>query len=165
MHLLINGHLSQIRLLAFLFFIVQFQLGNAQSNYSSYRLLDMTSGLAQSKVNGLDEDRFGNIWIATRGGLSRFNGEHIINYYIKDGLLSNRIHDVLVSSKGEVIVLTPKGISFFDGQDFMHYLHSFEKVIYRLVEKENGVIWINGIDELYKFEDENFQLQHKGEGM
>ncbi len=90
----------------------------AQPPQTNYRHFDMRHGLAQMKIHCLYEDRLGNIWIGTRNGLSKFNGETFSNYSTANGLIGNRIMEITEDDKGNLIFITEKGISIFDGADF-----------------------------------------------
>ena len=90
----------------------------AQPAQTNYRHFDMRHGLAQMKVHCIHEDSRGNLWIGTRNGLSKFNGEKFINYYTEDGLIGNRILLISEDDKGNLIFVTENGISIFDGAKF-----------------------------------------------
>ena len=44
-------------------------------------------GLAQSQVSGISQDSSHYLWIATLGGISRFDGTHFVNYTTAHGLM------------------------------------------------------------------------------
>ena len=56
-----------------------------------FTVYDETDGLPASSVDGSLEDRSGNLWVSTAGGLSRFNPrtKTFTNYYEADGLAGN----------------------------------------------------------------------------
>ncbi|MGB1041113.1 MAG: two-component regulator propeller domain-containing protein, partial [Flavobacteriales bacterium] len=55
-------------------------------------------GLAQSQVNDIKQDKNKYLWVATLDGLSKFNGISFENFYVSDGLLSNRIMKLSIKS-------------------------------------------------------------------
>jgi len=56
------------------------------SNAVNYNLED---GLVSNYVYAINQDSLGYIWIATKAGLSRFNGNEFYNFTTKNGLNRN----------------------------------------------------------------------------
>ncbi|MFT5777776.1 MAG: ligand-binding sensor domain-containing protein/two-component sensor histidine kinase [Crocinitomicaceae bacterium] len=48
-------------------------------------------GLPQSQVTDISQDKDGYLWVATLGGLAKFNGSEFTTFSTNDGLLNNRI--------------------------------------------------------------------------
>jgi ligand-binding sensor domain-containing protein len=46
-----------------------------------------TEGLAHDRVHHISQDSAGFLWFSTADGLSRFDGEHFVNYGVLEGLL------------------------------------------------------------------------------
>lgn len=87
-------------------------------NYKQYTVRD---GLAQMQAWKLMQDSRGYIWIGTKGGLSRFDGEKFTNYNENDGLINNFIDQVVEDFSGNIWVATQKGLSCFNGTKFESY--------------------------------------------
>ena len=68
------------------------------------------------QVEGIFQDSRGYIWIGTRGGLSRFNGETFENILLKDGLPSQYVIRIDEDSQGNIWIGCGKGIAKYDGQ-------------------------------------------------
>jgi len=51
-------------------------------------------GLADNTVNSIYEDKAGNIWFGTNGGLSRYDGKSFRNFTTKDGLPGNSVGSI-----------------------------------------------------------------------
>lgn len=78
---------------------------------------DIFSGLGQSQVTDIEQDRLGYIWLSTRGGgLSRFDGLHFTTYRKEDNLPANNILSLEIDTKGTMYMGTPFGLSIYDGQ-------------------------------------------------
>ena len=75
-------------------------------------------GLIDDRVTGLLLDRDGNLWIATQGGLSRFDGSNFQTFTTAEGLPSNRIHCLLEDREGHLWLGTDGGVTHYDGQLF-----------------------------------------------
>jgi len=108
---------------------------NINSNYQHY---DLRSGLAQMKVHCVYEDSIGNIWVGTRNGLSKFNGENFTNYFRKDGLSGNRILAITTDSIGNLLLVTNNGVSFFDGHSFDNIISPISLVNGNLIQIEDS---------------------------
>jgi ligand-binding sensor domain-containing protein/signal transduction histidine kinase len=83
--------------------------------------LSVDDGLIQSQATCMAQDRVGNLWIGTLGGLSRYDGRNFTNYTIRNGLQNNTIWSIAVDPAGNVWVGGEKSISKFDGRTFTHY--------------------------------------------
>src|SRR5690606_41173512 len=76
-------------------FILFSTLLNAQTyHFTNFSVKD---GLAPSNVSGIVQDSAGFFWLATDGGLSRFDGKNFINYTTEDGLADNNISAIFIS--------------------------------------------------------------------
>lgn len=82
--------------------------------------LSVENGLIQSQVQAIRQDKYGNLWIGTLGGLSRFDGKNFTNYTLRDGMDDNSINALDIDAQGNIWIGTSKGISKFDGQKFKH---------------------------------------------
>src|SRR5690606_8793793 len=74
------------------------------------------------QAGDLAQDKMGHLWVATLGGLSRFDGKTFSNYTVRDGMLSNTINAVEVDKRGFIWVGSMRGLSKFDGKTFKHFL-------------------------------------------
>lgn len=79
--------------------------------------LGLEEGLAQSQVNQVHQDQHGFLWAATVGGLSRFDGSHMTNFFESDGLLDNDISCITEHPEG-LLFGGLGGFSFYDGTRF-----------------------------------------------
>lgn len=93
----------------------------ALAQRSHFHNLNIDDGLIQSQPTCLAQDTYGNLWIGTYGGLSRYDGRTFTNYTTRNGLLSNLIRALAVDNKGNVWVSSPEGLSRFDGTTFQHF--------------------------------------------
>lgn len=69
----------------------------------------VADGLAQGSVYAIHQDARGFLWLATRDGLSRFDGYRFTNYGVKDGLGNAQINDVVQDQRGRLWVATNGG--------------------------------------------------------
>ncbi|MEO6407027.1 MAG: two-component regulator propeller domain-containing protein, partial [Ferruginibacter sp.] len=52
-----------------------------QLDVNKFSLLDMRQGLTNNQVNDIIQDSFGFIWIATKKGLNRYDGNYFMQFY------------------------------------------------------------------------------------
>lgn len=71
-------------------------------------------GLIQSTVKEIEEDPYGNLWLATNNGLSKFNGKTFENVTTTNGLPSNEISSLLFAND-ILFIGTKNGFSAYDG--------------------------------------------------
>lgn len=75
-------------------------------------------GLVADHVLDLAEDTHGHLWIATAGGISRFDGVSFVNFTTADGLPSDRINCVYPGTDGQLLFGTEVGAVRYDGRIF-----------------------------------------------
>ena len=97
------------------------------------------------QVRDILEDENGAIWVATYGvGLLKIKNGDIVRYTTYDGLRSNYIYDIERVDKGELLIGTREGISYFDGKRFTRYDSQNEHLhnnIRDIIKRNNGDIW------------------------
>jgi len=71
-------------------------------------------GLIQSTVKKIEQDAYGNLWLATNNGLSKFNGKKFENFTTTNGLPSNEISSLLFTND-LLFVGTKKGLCVYNG--------------------------------------------------
>lgn len=89
--------------------------------------LNVDDGLIQSQATCLAQDKTGNLWIGTLGGLSRYDGHNFTNYTIRNGLQNNTIWSVAVDGGGNVWMGSEHVISQFNGKEFRHFRRQQEQ--------------------------------------
>jgi len=60
------------------------------------------------------------IWFSHDNGLTSIDSGIIVNYSISNGLLSNDIRDLTVDTSGNLWIAGPRGVSHFNGTQFVH---------------------------------------------
>ena len=106
--------------------------------------LNVEHGLIQSQANALCQDQQGHLWIATIGGVSRFDGQHFTSYSMNDGLPSNPCLSIFCDHKGQIWIGTQNGLSRYDGYRFRNYFFTKEpqgNEVHSITEDRQGRIW------------------------
>jgi ligand-binding sensor domain-containing protein/two-component sensor histidine kinase len=112
------------------------------SQPATYRTYTMHDGLSQMKITDLHLDTRGYLWIGTRNGLNKFDGENFSIYTSQDGLSHDRIHKIDEDPDGNLVVLTYKGVDLFDGKRFRSFPLDFRNVLYDMAVTGEQEIWI-----------------------
>lgn len=80
-------------------------------------------GLAGMQCTSIFRDSRGLVWVGTKTGLSRFNGETFENFHLKDGLLSEYTTIIGEDSKGHLwFNCAFRGLLRFDGRTFKPFM-------------------------------------------
>ena len=109
-------------------------------------------GFIGSRINGIVEDKDGNIWIGSSQGLTKYDGVNFTNYTEKDGLIHNDVWSLMLDSNNTLWIGTLEGVSRFDGTTFSDFSlpkENLEEVIPILsknrigsiLEDKSGAIW------------------------
>ncbi len=108
-------------------------------------------GLPQASIMAMTQDSNGYLWLATLGGLSKFDGKTFQNFTNQDGLCSNKIKALLIDRTGKLWIATnDKGICRFNGVSFENFSSAsgmpLEKItgnISGIAQAADGTIWIS----------------------
>ena len=125
--------------------------------------LTTDDGLSQFSVNSLYIDERGIIWIGTREGLNRYNGNDIKSFKLKkndpNSLFSNTVLRITGNKNGKVYLLCTDGVAEFDmtTQRFKTLLQGTVDAIYY-----NEKLYIGKREEVFVFNENtnNFDLYY-----
>ena len=84
----------------------------------NFRQYTGAEGLPQAQVMGMRQDRFGYIWFATYGGVSRFDGNQFRTFTKADGLSANAAFDIVEDERGRLLIATSGGLCIRDHERF-----------------------------------------------
>ncbi|MDE2886908.1 MAG: sigma 54-interacting transcriptional regulator [Gemmatimonadota bacterium] len=105
------------------------------------RFFGLEDGLMDQRVNDLLIDRHGILWIATNGGLARFEGNTIRTLTADDGLVDTCIHCVLEDQQGHIWMGTDVGVVRYDGRLCQTLRSSHIGPVSRILECDDGTFW------------------------
>ncbi len=122
------------------------------------------NGLPQNSVNDIVQTKDGYLWIATYGGLARFNGMSfkVFNTFNSPGLSSNRILSLFNDKEGRLWISSEQGLSYYYKGIFKSFT---EKDGFKIVsslgvkQDKNGTIWILTYPGFYQYRDGKFIKQ------
>ena len=143
-------------------------------NQGLYRIRDgvadhygSADGLSSDAISGLFQDREGNIWVATDGGLDCFRNLHVVSISIREGLSAAGTTSVLALRDGSVLVGNQGALDILrDGKIFPittgHGLPG--DIVSSMLEDNAGRTWM-GIDgKLFIYEGGKFREIRKADG-
>ncbi len=119
----------------------------------------LKDGLPQSSVNDIIQTKDGYIWLATFGGLVRFDGHSFTNFNRSNstGLVSDRILSLHEAGTGKIWLSTESGFTeYHDGKFRSHQIKNTGRIIApkRVVEDKAKRLWAlaDGIPYFYNGE-------------
>ncbi|MCF8378848.1 MAG: SpoIIE family protein phosphatase [Bacteroidales bacterium] len=144
---------KNIRLFRRIFFLSCLFLSlNVEGQNYFFDSYSVAEGLAQSTVFDILQDQNDYVWLGTRAGVSRFDGQEFINFTAEDGLAVNSVRIIFQQKNSNNIWFghVGGGISFYDG----HVFHEFSK----------GETFTSDITGFVFDSDGNFWISSEGSG-
>lgn len=151
------------------FFILMWLFGcillvSAQKQNITFNHLTTDDGLSQFSVNSLYIDEKGTVWIGTREGLNRYNGNDIKTYKLQKNnphsLFCNNVLRITGNGNGKLYLLCTEGVAEFDmaQQKFTTLLLGNITGIYY-----HEKLYIGQRNEIYVYNEEtrNFDLYYQ----
>ena len=131
------------------------------ANYS------INEGLAGMLVTGIAQDSFGFVWIATRGGVSRFDGHQFKNYYLEakdyvrcraNAIVVDKANNVWICNDQLLFRLNRKTERF---EPFKTESCPEENCIPWLIHTSDGLIWFRNYktQQLYSIDPFNLRVK------
>lgn len=120
------------------------------------------------EVNKIEFDNNGVMWLATKGGLMKYDGSQFVSYTTQNSNIpENYLSDLVIDDKGNIWLACLRNLVCFDGKDFIKYetplINDDNNFIRSLVISNDQTIWLgtrrNG---LIKYSDGNFKAVNLG---
>ena len=133
-----------------------------QEREIQFNHISTSKGLSQSSAIAIEQDKLGQIWVGTRDGLNKYDGNTFTVYRNsseKNSISNNDILSILEDKDGLIWVGTYNGLNTYNPKKnlFTNYTHQKEKTslsnntIWTIKEMSNGEIWIGTSDGLSIF--------------
>lgn len=112
----------------------------------------VADGLAHNRVFDMATDADGSVWVATSGGVSRYDGVDWITYTSENGLGGDgKVYSILVAQDGKVWCTHGEkiGVSVFDGKSWTYITKKEGLPLNRvrdMCETPDGTIWFGTVD-------------------
>lgn len=137
-----TAHYFNIKLTVLLLLLKVCLLPAQHYNFINY---STESGLAQSQVRSIAQDKNGYLWLGTLAGLSKYDGKKFVNYSIQNGLIDNQIFSLLPDRSQGLWIGTMGGLNFFDGEKFSTFLFKeemAENMVNAMAQDNKGNLWL-----------------------
>ena len=136
----INRYLQPLFILAYL--LISVTVFSQKYFFSNYSIKE---GLAHSEIKDIVQDSSGYVWLGTKVGLSRFDGEKFINFSKKDGLSDKGVSTICIDNNGSMwLGHFFGGLSIYrDGVFDKIQLDSIKSDITAIVQDSLGRVWIS----------------------
>ena len=118
-----------------------------------------SDGLSGDVVLSLFEDREGNVWVATTGGLDRFRELPVTTISVKQGLSSDATQSVLAAADGSIWIGAHDGVTRWTNGQATIFRNSSgppDDVVQSLFQDDSGRIWAFTRNGLTYFKDGRF---------
>lgn len=128
-----------------------------------HRAWHVRDGLPQSTVSDIVQTRDGYLWLATNGGLVRFDGVRFTIYDVHNtpDLPTNLVRDLLEDRSGALWLATEQGLVRYQDGAFDVWTDEDglpSGSINGLLEDETGRLWVGGDDGLAYFDGTRFHF-------
>ncbi|MEZ4721832.1 MAG: two-component regulator propeller domain-containing protein [Flavobacteriales bacterium] len=144
-------------LFSFLFLVFSYTILQGQRH--SFISYSVKEGLAQSQVRDILQSKDGYLWIATIGGVSKFDGHNFETYNKANGLLNNVITAIYEMPDSTIIVACQGGIvSIKNGKvlqfPFPENLES--SFVFDMIEDNNTLLLASNGSGIIEWDGKNF---------
>ena len=151
-----NKAISKYNLLVFsLFFLVL----TAHSQSFTTRLYTTADGLSDNFIFCIYQDSYGYLWTGTPNGLSRFDGNHFLNFGLKNGLPSLYVDNVYEDHSHRLWIGTRSGIAEMKGDSCYSYpVNDKEDISFvsGFLEPDPGIVWATTNKGVYEFKNNSW---------
>lgn len=142
-------------------FLASVLFAQTVSNDYSVKNFSLSEGLPQSSINDIIQTKDGYMWLATFGGLVRFDGSNftVFNRSNIKGMTTDRILSLFEDATGAIWLGAENAFLRFKNGVCTDFSIPNEKQVYcpLLVSEDlNGILWITINDKIYRFQNEHF---------
>jgi ligand-binding sensor domain-containing protein/signal transduction histidine kinase len=145
--------------------------GNGVWQYAEGQLVTQYStsnGLIDNRVRAIAERENGEIWFATREGITILSDGNFINYNEQNGLPNQRIRDLKVDAEDHVWIGSRAGLIKYDGQEFTLF-NTEDGLVNNLIQTititDKNNIWIGTEEGASFFDGSSFQNYNVDSGL
>jgi len=139
-----------------------------------WRSFGIQDGLPSPSIRSIVEDREGNLWFETEGGVSRYDGTRFTTFTTGDGLTHNRVWTLLEDQEGNLWFGTGgnqegRGVSRYDGKGFTTFTTEdglAGNPVLSILEDREGDLWFGTFGEgVSRYDGLVFQTLSRQDGL
>jgi len=136
-----------------------------ENNPASFMSFKQLQGLKSNDFGpNIIQDKKGNLWFGTGGGVTKYDGRSFTHYSTAQGLSSDFVSYVLEDKKGNLWFGTGNGdINKYDGKSFTHYSIGYGGS--SIIEDKSGNLWFSTRGGLIKFDGKSFTIYTTAQGL
>jgi signal transduction histidine kinase/ligand-binding sensor domain-containing protein/DNA-binding response OmpR family regulator len=140
------------------------------SSRLQFRNIGFTEGLKNMNISGITQDKLGYIWVATMGGVSRYNGYEFRHFFFDSNdstsLSSNHVSSVFCASDGLIYIGTAVGLDYYDNRigKMVKPFPELKCVVLKIIEY-SGYIYLGTNTGLFRFNVDNRKLEKLGSNL
>ncbi|MFC1508931.1 two-component regulator propeller domain-containing protein, partial [Candidatus Omnitrophota bacterium] len=112
-------------------------------------------------IYDIAQDKSGDMWFATDGGVLRFNDSTWITYTEDDGLLSNNVHSIVIDDHGKKWIASTKGICVIEDEISVTYTQESMGLSTLWIEDicidHDGIIWVLSHRDIVCYDGESWK--------
>jgi ligand-binding sensor domain-containing protein/signal transduction histidine kinase len=139
---------------------------NNPQNFSSFSKLQ---GLKHSTIRCILQDKRGNLWFGTDGGVSKYDGKYFTHFTEKEGLVNNLVYSILLDKSGDLWFGTIGGkICKYDGKYFTTFTQKegwSKYIVWSILQDKDGNIWFGTDSGVSKYDGKSFTYFTVKEGL
>lgn len=139
---------------------------NNSQNFSCFNKLQ---GLKHAGITSIIQDKNGNIWFGSSGGICKYDGKYFSNYGEKEGLSSIIVNSILQDKNENIWIGTDGGGVFkYDGKCFSNLNEKngfINNQVKSLLQDNDGNIWFGTEAGVCKYDGKYFTNISEKEGL
>jgi len=127
---------------------------------------NVTDGLASGTVGEIYQDREGNFWFGTSGGVTRYDGVNFTTFTTKDGLAHNQVGPILQDKDGyiwfgtgSVLTRGGRGVSRYDGTTFTTFTTKdglADNTVLSIIQDQENYLWFGTYGGVSRYNGQGF---------
>ena len=138
------------------------------NNPQSFSSFSKLQGLKHSTIGCMLQDKSGNLWFGTSGGVSKYDGKSFTHFTEKEGLSNNIVLSMLEDKSGNLWFGTYGGVSKYDGKSFTHFTEKeglSNNFVRSILEDKSGNLWFGTSGGVSKYDGKSFTHFTEKEGL
>ncbi|MDB4533878.1 SpoIIE family protein phosphatase [Vicingaceae bacterium] len=140
----------------------------ASKNPAGFSVFGKLQGLKHGQIWDMLQDSKGNIWYATGGGVSKYDGKSFTHFTEAEGLSNNIVRSILEDKSGNLWFGTYGGVSKYDGKSFTHFTEAeglSNNLVCSIIEDKSGNLWFGTYGGVSKYDGKSFTHFTEAEGL
>lgn len=151
------------KIILLLLLLVNITVGFTQKQNITFNHLSTDDGLSHFTASDLYIDEYGALWVGTREGVNRYNGNGITTYKLEknnpNSLFCNNVFRITGDKNGNIYMLSSEGVAVFDltTDKFTTLIHDVVTSIYY-----DDALYISKREKVYTFNEDTqtFELYY-----